>query len=496
MDGSMSTSGVIDPRRTPASIPAAGVAKDIRSAPPPLPRPICWTSLTHSDIFKEYISAEGLGQRGSSFDTPSVATGETLETTQDTQEPLSKNYPKHIASINADVQKLVPDVPLTGWIQHLFKHLHVPFCQELVSENEDLWVGRNLGQFGDYIFREPLDLKSEEKAAEWCNSVARSLGVIHGLLPSTNSTDQASGNDQSNDKQLRVFDYGGCNRPLSGGYLLRKPDLALIDRTTRSDLGLDARIRWPLVQALVEVSVRSNHIHAAMKTLISKASVIFESQLHRRFVLGLAFYGKGDDVKFSFALIDRAGGLYTKPCHLKGYKALDLAHIIFAFTFGSDELLGFDTRVTISRFTGDPIAVVIDNQPFTIVREIHSSPYLFGRGTRVYIVKDTLGHFHIFKDSWIISTHENSEIEHIKKISSVANAEGLTDIRSRFLRPRFVAGENHVNDTNEPRGLTGTRSLARIRRRIVTGPIGDPITSYRSRVECLQALIDIVNREC
>ena len=39
MDGSMSTSRVIDLRRTPASIPAAGVAKDIRSAPPPLPIP-------------------------------------------------------------------------------------------------------------------------------------------------------------------------------------------------------------------------------------------------------------------------------------------------------------------------------------------------------------------------------------------------------------------------------------------------------------------------
>ena len=217
---------------------------------------------------------------------------------------------------------------------------------------------------------------------------------------STNSTDQASGNNQSNDKQLRVFDYGGYNRPLSGGYLLQKHDIALIDHTTRSHLSLGACIRWPLVQALVEVSVWSNHIHATMEMLISKASIIFESQLHRRFVLGLAFYGKGDEVKFSFALIDRAGGLYTKPCHLKGYEALELAHIIFAFTFGSDKLLGFDTHVTISRFTSDPIAVVIDNQPFTIVWEIHSSPYIFGRGTRVYIVKDSLGHFHIFKDSW------------------------------------------------------------------------------------------------
>ncbi|KIJ90160.1 hypothetical protein K443DRAFT_47013, partial [Laccaria amethystina LaAM-08-1] len=150
--------------------------------------------------------------------------------------------------------------------------------------------------------------------------------------------------------------------------------------------------------------------------------------------------------------------------------------------------------VTINRSTGHPTEVLIDQQVFTIIQEVHSCPYLFGRGTRVYIVKDTRGHFHIFKDSWILATHESSEIDHIKKISSIANAEGSTDNRSRFLRPRFVAGEDSVNNTSEPRGFVTTRVPARIRRRIVTGPIGDPITSYRSRVECLQALIDIVDQ--
>jgi hypothetical protein len=201
-------------------------------------------------------------------------------------------------------------------------------------------------------------------------------------------------------------------------------------------------------------------------------------------------------MKFFFTLIDRAGAIHTKPSHLTGYDALTLARIIFAFTYGSDKVLGIDACVTIDRLTGDPLTVLIDKQLFTIVREIHSSPYLFSRGTRVYIVKDKRGHFHVFKDSWINATHRSSEIDHIKQISSMANAEGSTDNRSRFLRPRFVAGDNHADDTKKPRGPAKTVAPARIRRRIVTGPIGDPITSYRSRVECLQALIDIVDREC
>jgi hypothetical protein len=59
VSSSMSASGVIDPRRKPA---AEAVANDYRFAPPTLPRAICWTSLTHPDIFKEYISAEHLGE--------------------------------------------------------------------------------------------------------------------------------------------------------------------------------------------------------------------------------------------------------------------------------------------------------------------------------------------------------------------------------------------------------------------------------------------------
>jgi hypothetical protein len=346
------------------------------------------------------------------------------------------------------------------------------------------------------VFRKLPDTTSEKAAMEWCNSIGHSLGVIHNLMLPTNSTDQASSNDQSNIQPGRIFYDGGCRKLLSGGFLKRKPDIILIDRTTKHDLASNDRVGWPLVQALVKVSVQPNHQHKLMGTLLEKASLVFDSQLHRWYIFGLAFFGKGDNMMFFFTLIDRAGAIHTKPAQLKGYDALTLACIIFAFTYGSEELLGIDTCVTINRLTGYPIEVLIDKQVFTIVQEIHSSPYLFGWGTRVYIVKDARGHFHIFKDSWIIATHESSEIDHIKKISSIANAEGSTDNRSRFLRPRFVAGENHVSNTSTPRGYAKILVPARIRRRIVTGPIGDPITSYRSRVECLQVFIDIVDREC
>jgi hypothetical protein len=499
MNSSTSTTGVIDPRGTPPLIPAADGAgrEDKRWVPPTLPRPICWTALTHPDIFKEYIGAEGLGQQRSSFNTPSVDNVDTRGKTH------SKKYSTagHINAVNTAKMNIVTIAPPT-WVEHLLssQKLPLPFDPNLVSTNKELWLGRSMQQVGDHTFCQSLDTSSERTAMEWLNSVGKLLGDIHHPASSTNSTDQASRNDQSITQPGRIFDDEGCSKPLQGGFLSRKPDIILIGHDTKHnlspDVSPDSRVTWPLVQALVEVSVQSNHHHSLMKTLLSKAAVIFDSQLHRRYILGLGFCGKGADVMYFFTLIDRVGAVQTKPAHLKGYDALTLARIIFALTFGSEELLGVDTRVTINRSTGHPTEVLIDQQVFTIIQEVHSCPYLFGRGTRVYIVKDTRGHFHIFKDSWILATHESSEIDHIKKISSIANAEGSTDNRSRFLRPRFVAGEDSVNNTSEPRGFVTTRVPARIRRRIVTGPIGDPITSYRSRVECLQALIDIVDREC
>ncbi len=62
--------------------------------------------------------------------------------------------------------------------------------------------------------------------------------------------------------------------------------------------------------------------------------------------------------------------------------------------------------------------------------------------------KDQYGVFHILKDSWADASHDNSEIDCLKKIASKVQSESL-DERSKFLCPRFVAGENRVSDTYE-----------------------------------------------
>ncbi|KJA25405.1 hypothetical protein HYPSUDRAFT_134901 [Hypholoma sublateritium FD-334 SS-4] len=155
-----------------------------------------------------------------------------------------------------------------------------------------------------------------------------------------------------------------------------------------------------------------------------------------------------------------------------------------------------DPNVIIDRVTGLPTDVRVENQLFSIVKELHVSPVLFGRGTRVYMVRDKVnGHYHICKDSWILLSHakDNSEIEHLKLISKKAKENRAKSPRAYLLHPRFVAGDGAVYNSNSTRAYATVVTPARIRRRMIIGPIGDPLTSYRSRVKCLQVFIDVAD---
>ncbi|KJA18733.1 hypothetical protein HYPSUDRAFT_115895, partial [Hypholoma sublateritium FD-334 SS-4] len=128
---------------------------------------------------------------------------------------------------------------------------------------------------------------------------------------------------------------------------------------------------------------------------------------------------------------------------------------------------------------------------FDIVKLIHSSPILYGRGTRVWIVKDNVGKFYILKDSWIISPNSTSEIEMIKHIEKTINddPEGFLYKHSC---PTYFIGQECVHSTDMIRGRLD-KPATRLQRRIVTGTIGDPITSFRSRAEFVSVCLDLVN---
>lgn len=274
------------------------------------------------------------------------------------------------------------------------------------------------------------------------------------------------------------------------------PDIILIDAKYREHVGPTVRVNWSVVQSFIEITTqegRSYNDH--MSSVLSKASNIFHAQIHRQFVIATVIFGKPGNLKYLCFFVDRSGGVSTELLELKGYGSLAFARLLVSMCYGSDELFGYDSKITINRFTGVPISVVVEGKTFHFVTEMFNSPFLFGRGTKVYTVKDKAGVYYVLKDSWVVTAYNVSEVDNLLKISKAAEEEGV-DPRIRALLPKLFAGDDNVANTSVNRGILALPTDAvRQRRRFVTGPIGDPITSFCSRAECIQAFIDIADRK-
>ncbi|KJA27204.1 hypothetical protein HYPSUDRAFT_198478 [Hypholoma sublateritium FD-334 SS-4] len=519
------------------SVPAAQIVdpkgkntSDLRNRhePPTLPPPLFYSTLLHDDVFDTYIKAEGLGPEAQrpadatgtgSEDVPPVnAQAPGVEAVKSIGQTYS-NMPT-IEKLNAS-RSFVSEKTSQIWIFSLLNDSSLPKPFNLTATyNSNIWKRQQLGGLGGDVFRNIPDL-TEAHTMKWLNDTSVSIGYTHGLLKHDidNTSDPDFGWKPSDSIPFRIFNDSGHNKALSGGLNSRKPDMVLLDRDhPYRQAKLADRLDWGPVRALVEVSVQESHYQVMLKTLLDKAANIFHCQLHRNYVLGLAIFGKGNKMKYFFVLVDRGGAVATHPTEIKGFDAHLLARIIYAFAFGSNKLLGMDPSVEVDHITGAAVRVSVDKQWFTVLKAIHISPVMCSRGTRVYIVQDDKRQYHILKDSWVLLSHakENSEIARLKLISDKSqekllsalaadktyspskpkkmSPESIRALRSYLLRPRFVAGDENVADTDTPRhNGTWVQAFPRIRRRTVHGPIGDPITSYRSRVECLQAFIDIVD---
>lgn len=507
---------------------SAANRREYRHKAPTLPPPIFWSTVTHPSMFDKYIQAEhlgpevrarstilmqanteGLGQIHNPVDVQATSTGAGLPSSSIQCAAPAKTVAQSFSNVETiesmnKSHSFVTKHTTQMWIEHLLRdsNLPKPYDIDTIVRDPAIWHQKDPGSRGADTFR-TIPTLSEEDTMTWLNDTSVAIGLAHGILqpnPATSPDDENFGWHPSSKTCFRVFNHAGRNKPLSGGFNLRKPDMVLLNRDHPYRLASSTdRLDWGPVHALVEVSVQDSHYQEMMTTLQDKAANIFHSQLHRNYVLALALFGKGENARYFFALIDRGGVLSTRPAPINGFDALLLGRIIYALVFGDERLLGLDPKVIVARDTGLPLGVHVDGQYFTIVKAIHISPILCGRGTRVYIVKDKYERFHILKDSWVLMTHahQNSEIQHLKHISAKAKEKRAsnsgTSFRSYLLQPRFVAGEEEVANTNTPRGYAWVNAYPRIRRRMVNGPIGDPITSYRSRAECLQALIDIAD---
>ena len=466
---------------------------------PTFPPATFLTTLIQQERFKEYISNE----------FPSLNLRPLVSTTN--HEPLRQE-------VNATVANSLLTTPhqvgTAEWVRKAIfpdKVLPTAFNDGCLDNVPECWdpSKQRFTNFPETI--------GERAIQDWLNHLAHTLGVQHGLIKEeeepedflSTSDDDDDDEDDSADEvdsgmekkgfvvtgaEDRSFSMLSCNKAPSGGHRVRKPDIILINRNLRHFL-IDGsrRPRWLHIEAIVEVSVSASR-ESMLQQILEKAALMFETQPFRRFAMGLALRGTGDDVEFCFMLVDRAGVCRTNWVPISGYEAIDLACIVFGLSYASPQSLGIDTSMTVDLFSGNVTKIKVEDQEFNVIKHVYSSLILFGRGTHVFLVQDKDGKFHILKDAWILAEHGISEIDILSSISETLKNDPSPDAQKyRSMHPRFVVGKEIRDSTNIRRGRLTNMPLERLHRRVVTGPVGDPLTSFRSREEFVKVLLDCVD---
>ncbi|KJA13306.1 hypothetical protein HYPSUDRAFT_113970, partial [Hypholoma sublateritium FD-334 SS-4] len=140
---------------------------------------------------------------------------------------------------------------------------------------------------------------------------------------------------------------------------------------------------------------------------------------------------------------------------------------------------------------------------YEVIRPLHNSATVSGRATLVWLVRRR-GVYYVLKDSWPLQTKPFSEIQHLITINRAIRSDPEISKLLRHKYPIFVIGEE-LGDSTELRRkdiLGGSVDFPRVHRRVVTKPVGDPLTSFRSKYELCSVLCDVVeylkyiNEEC
>lgn len=465
---------------------------------PTFPRATFLTTLIQQERFKEYISNE----------FPHL--NPCLSTTN--HEPLQKEVNATIANtlLNTILPNALLQVGTVEWAcKAIFpdKFLPVPFNDGCLDDVPECWDS-STQQFSNF----PKTM-GERDVRDWLNHLAHTLGVQHGLIKEESekeskkeSEEFLSACDNEVDSVMpvkkgfviagaedRSFSSDTHKKAPSGGYRPRKPDIILINRNLRHFLKDGRRRpRWHHIEAIVEVST-SVPRESMLQQILEKAAVMFEAQPFRRFVIGLALRGS-DNVEFCFMLVDRAGVCMTSWAFISGYDAINLMRIVFGLSFANPEFLGVDTSMTVDLFSGNVTKIKVKDQEFNVIEHVYSSLILFGRGTHIFLVQDKDEKFHILKDTWLLADHGISEINILSSISNTLKNDSSPNAQKyRSMHPRFIVGEEIGDSTNTRRGRLTNMAPERLHRRVVTGPVGDTLTSFRSREEFIKVLLDCVD---
>lgn len=293
----------------------------------------------------------------------------------------------------------------------------------------------------------------------------------------------------------------------TGGTQSRKPDLILLDsEICAKSEKKEVKPGWAVIKAFAEVTQNQHAVFTnILKNIVEKAYLMFESQPYRRFVIALAFIKKDNIPTWTLVFVDRSGVISTGQFGFTSLNGITLAMVIYCLSFGGLHGIGIDESMILCKSTGVITHIIVVGQTptsgkkkvkriFQVIRPLHNVAQLSGRATHVWLVRRK-GEYYVLKDSWPLRSKPFSEIRHLMKINQTILKDPIMREKLKHTYPVLIIGQEFEDDTGLFRAELDDTIFARVHRRIVTKPIGDPLTSFNSKFELCSVLCDVVECE-
>lgn len=453
---------------------------------PALPRPLNVTAYTRPSHYDTYIKT---------VLTPSAinAASSSLTTIAEAE---TRHSADHMVIAN-EIMNQRTNAPST-WIRE------VVFPREALPDNfKEVFRNSSIWDKHQETFRELPSNLVEEDMEHWLNHIVHILGVAFEKF-TTGETPEGIYPEAFDAECNRSWDIEWTSNEPTVDTHDRKPDLSLLDRTSRTALShTGGRPGWPIIQAFAEIAPSKGTFAHVVWNIVEKAYLMFESQPYRRYVIALGFFGPIQDATWALVLVDRSGVVSSSQFPLKGPDGITLGQVLYCLSFAKPTYIGIDETMTICKLTGVVTHITVTGQTptsekersvkriFEIVRLLHSTSKVSGRATGVWLVRRK-GRYYILKDSWPLETEPFSEIRHLLKINQTILNDTKMHDTLKHTYPVLVVGQELYDSTDVRRSEIPEKPLPRVHRRIVTKPIGDPLTSFRNKYELCSVLCDVV----
>src|SRR5882757_8156683 len=319
--------------------PASGSGTNTRNAPifPVLPPAHNFSVLGNPARFPDYIASQlplaNENAPPSNYMHPPLSPV-TLQSAANTSGKICSNVNSNFLNTLLRYRDRKQIIGPSTWSEDVFPDTSLP----------QAYLGRNLLKnpiirLWDHINNkisatgQPKDM-TEGEISRWLNYLAANLLEAHGM--------------QKTDS-LRGFNARSATKAVVGSFMDRKPDICIIDQTDRHSMKKSEPMHWCKVYSIVEVtSQKASPLHHVVQQIVQKASCLFDVQPQRRYVCALGIFGTPTSLRYTFVVVDRTGITRTQDLGMETlYGFADFLRIVFAFSCGSTESLGWDPTMSI-----------------------------------------------------------------------------------------------------------------------------------------------------